>query len=527
MFSKFIYDTSFSSPALADLDGDGRLEVIVGADMDIGNGANNPPINLAPGGILWVFRADGTTLPGFPRNISDQVLWSSPAIADLNNDGSLDIVIGTGENWAGKGRWLYAVDRFGNALPGWPVSMPGATMGSPAIADLDGDGRLDVVEQSSDGSISYITRDGAVWKRWCARSQNQGCVPIAFDGQPSIGDINGDGTLDVVSLTEADLQVWSGKTGALEFTNPLPFWWAPGSQPTIASYGGDTYVVVVRTEEGNGNPGDRAVGDQQVTRVFRTGHAAGQLPWPMFRNNLRRTGTVLDEIPPTIGGGLTQPSSARTLMRIDWSGRDNETGVAGFDVDTRQDGQGWTAYVRHGGGHGRAGVTVAGARNLYGLPGHTYSVRARSWDAAGNVSAWRTLGSISIASGAQRSQPFRGAYAGSVFGPVSAISSPPVAGPSFPGALGRGHRGVARRRRLRARRVRRHPRVRRRAGAAGSRVLARVGHHPRHRARPLRWRRPRARRLRRPAPLRRFGPAARRGPVLERLGHRTRGRAHA
>ena len=88
-------------PALADLDGDGSLEVIVGADMDFGNGANNPPINLAPGGILWVFRSNGADFPGWPRHVSNEVLWSSPAVADLNNDGSLDIVIGTGENFGG------------------------------------------------------------------------------------------------------------------------------------------------------------------------------------------------------------------------------------------------------------------------------------------------------------------------------------------------------------------------------------------------------------------------------------------
>ena len=118
LFANRIYDTSLSTPALADLDGDGRLEVIVGADMDEGNGANLPPYNLAPGGFLWAWHSDGTQVAGFPRHLSDQVIWSSPSVADLNGDGSLDIVVGTGENWPNRGHTLFAVDRNGNNAAG-------------------------------------------------------------------------------------------------------------------------------------------------------------------------------------------------------------------------------------------------------------------------------------------------------------------------------------------------------------------------------------------------------------------------
>ena len=438
LFSHFIYDTSWSSPALADLYGDGKLEVIVGADMDIGNGANFPPYNLPPGGYLWVFHNDGSVAAGFPRHLSDQVIWSSPSIIDLDRDGKLDIVVGTGENWPNKGYQLFAVDRNGNALPGWSnVAMPGPTMGSPAIADLDGDGRLDVVEQSGDGSISYVAANGVRWKSWCNRSANQACQPVALDGQPSIGDINGDGVQDVVTVTEADLRVFSGATGALEYQNALPFWWSPGMQPTIVSYGGDTYIVIVRTEEAT-HDALRNVGDQQVTSVFRTGHAAGALPWPMFRNNLKRTGTFDDSIPPTVSSGLTAAPSGTTQLRIDYSGSDGETGVSGFDIDVREDSQPWVRYMTRGGASGGAGATVSGSRNLFTVAGHDYAVRVRSWDRAGNVSAFNFPALVTVGSGATRPQPFRTAYAGSVYGAVAGISSLPAAGPALPGGLGRG-----------------------------------------------------------------------------------------
>jgi hypothetical protein len=437
LWSRFIYDTSFSTPALADLDRDGKLEVIVGADMDIGNAANLPPINLPPGGILWVFRRDGSNAAGFPRHLSNQVLWSSPSVVDLDKDGYLDIVIGTGENFPNVGNQVFAVNRFGNALPGWPVFTPGPTMGSPAIADLDNDNRLDVVAQSGDGSISTIAKDGFRWQAWCNRSFG-GCGPGALDGGPSVGDVDGDGVQEIVAFTEANLRIFSGLPGhALEAEAFIPYAWAPGSHPTLFRYNNDTYIVVTVTVDANHNQ-RRDVGDVQTTAIWRTGNGGGALAWPMFHNNLKRTGTYDDTVAPTAGGSFGRPDSSRTLMRVDWSGRDNETGIAAFDVDIRQDSRRWVRFVNHAGGRGAAGQTVNGAKNVYGQPGHSFSARVRSQDVAGNRSAWQDLGTVSIQSGATRSQPFRAAYAGTVFGPVNAVSSPPVDGPSFPGALARG-----------------------------------------------------------------------------------------
>ncbi|MCB9557039.1 MAG: VCBS repeat-containing protein [Deltaproteobacteria bacterium] len=138
-----------STVALADLDGDKKLEIIVPA-MDA---------------KLYVWRADGSTQTGFPVELVDPTgnnegkkrktrIVSSPAIGDINGDGMLDIVIGSNETIGSSGP-LHAVHGDGNAhaggpfLEGWPVrvfsisSLPFIGEGlpnSPALVDVNGDG---------------------------------------------------------------------------------------------------------------------------------------------------------------------------------------------------------------------------------------------------------------------------------------------------------------------------------------------------------------------------------------------------
>jgi hypothetical protein len=152
----------YASPALADLDGDGRLDVVFGAADQ----------------RIYAVRGDGTSLPGWPvlarsGDYAAKIL-SSPAIGDLNGDGRPDVVEGTAEAYGSTpnttGR-VYAFDGRGRALPGWPVaptalsadSIPLAGQGvpdSPSLADVDGDGRDEVAVSAFTGQPDLFRGDG-------------------------------------------------------------------------------------------------------------------------------------------------------------------------------------------------------------------------------------------------------------------------------------------------------------------------------------------------------------------------------
>src|SRR2546429_458892 len=83
--------------------------------------------------------------PGFATVDPPTVYLSSPAVADLDGDAFDDVVA------ASFDRLIYAVDRNGNDLRGWPFHTVDTTWSSPALADIDGNGRLSVVIGSDFG----------------------------------------------------------------------------------------------------------------------------------------------------------------------------------------------------------------------------------------------------------------------------------------------------------------------------------------------------------------------------------------
>lgn len=139
-------DTRFhGSPAVGDVDGDGWDEIVIaGYDHNAGtkNGFN---------GGVFLFDRYGGLRPGWPVLI-DEAFVATPALADFDHDGTLEILI---PSW--QSRKLHLLWHDGFDLPGWPVQITGflRPRSQPLIADIDGDGGLDAIMILNGQSVQY------------------------------------------------------------------------------------------------------------------------------------------------------------------------------------------------------------------------------------------------------------------------------------------------------------------------------------------------------------------------------------
>lgn len=288
LWRRYLEDTLWSTPVVTDIDGDGSKEVVLGGDIWAGN-----PLGVPEGGLVWVLRDDGSTYPGYPRSVPGQTVWSSPAVVDLDADGQLDVVVGTGRNWPDPaGRRLDAFTaRTGQDLPGWPIAVDGRVVASPAIGDLDGDGSLDVSVASDHGWVSAYAADGRRLWQACNGPVPEACVPgYSTEGGTSIADVDADGQQEVVSTLDRDVRVFDGATGTVEASYRMPTTaFATGTTPSIAEVGGRTLIAsasIARPQPGFG----LRVGDVTKVFLFSTGRPLCRADWPQFHRDAEHTG---------------------------------------------------------------------------------------------------------------------------------------------------------------------------------------------------------------------------------------------
>ncbi|MGY0794064.1 SwmB domain-containing protein, partial [Azospirillum argentinense] len=185
--------TTMSTPAFADLDGDGDLDVLVGSNS---------------GSLLFLRNIGTATAPSFtleatnPFGLSTFIPLASPSIADLDGDGDLDILVGSqgGDTLFYRNVGTATAPSF--TLVGTNPFGLGNSGGqaSPTMVDIDGDGDLDILVGNIIGdTVVYRNVGTATAPSFTLVGTNPfGLSNAGMMGAPSIVDIDGDGDLDAL-----------------------------------------------------------------------------------------------------------------------------------------------------------------------------------------------------------------------------------------------------------------------------------------------------------------------------------------
>jgi Ca2+-binding RTX toxin-like protein len=189
-----------SAPSLADIDGDGDLDAVLGGSD----------------GTLRYFENTGTAaLPAYterfgaanPFNGIDVGTDSTPSFADVNGDGTLDLVVGAADGTlsyyqnTGTATAPVYVQQTSAANPFNGIDV--GTESAPSFADVNGDGKPDLLVGAADGTLSYYQNTGTATVPVYVQQSGAGSNPfngivVGTESAPSFADVNGDGKLDLL-----------------------------------------------------------------------------------------------------------------------------------------------------------------------------------------------------------------------------------------------------------------------------------------------------------------------------------------
>jgi PQQ enzyme repeat len=200
---QFSADSVFSTAAVGDLYGTGHDDFVSGGASSAGFALGT---HYSNGGHVRIYNDHGGLV--CEANTTEEV-DSSPAIGAFLADGAYGIATGTGSFFGGGDEDTVKVfDTQCN--PVWSDKLDGTTGGSPALADVQGNGRTAVVEGTDirTGSGTVYALDAAtgatIW---------QTNVIGAVIGSVTTADLTGSGPQDVIVPTDRGIEILDGPTG--------------------------------------------------------------------------------------------------------------------------------------------------------------------------------------------------------------------------------------------------------------------------------------------------------------------------
>lgn len=329
--SGYAYGIFNDNAAVGDLDGDGFGELVVPSDVHYicayERSGTQIPANPIYGGKGWgkvgvwespeiELRGWGTcdTSDGRAERYRANFAHGPAAIADMDGDGSME-VIATGNvydcgygNYPSRytGVFIFNPDRSryqkgafdwrtGPVDTGAPLSEDYSLIENaqpnPVIADLDGDGNLEILFASYDGRMHAFWLDKNEHGSWPFSVNHPGEGLYRFASEPTVADLNADGKAEVIFASW--VEKGSGATGKLHILNylgeplheinlPPAFsgnWNGAMAAPTLADIDGDADLEVVLNTAHSG-----------LVAYDLPGTAGANISWGTGRGNYWRDG---------------------------------------------------------------------------------------------------------------------------------------------------------------------------------------------------------------------------------------------
>ena len=224
---------AFAKPTLADIDGDGDLDAFVGENE--GNtlfyrntgSATNPVFDASTTNPFGLTKVDGLAAPTF---------------ADIDDDGDLDAFVGNGD-----GNTLFYRNTGSASNPVFAAPTTNAfgltnvgLYAIPTLADIDGDGDLDVFVGNNNGNTLFYRNTGSATNPvFAALTTNPfGLTNVGSSSAPTFADIDGDGDLDAfVGNNDGNTLFFENQPISTPVNNP------PTANNDTATIGEDTSVA--------------------------------------------------------------------------------------------------------------------------------------------------------------------------------------------------------------------------------------------------------------------------------------------
>ena len=257
-----------SCPAAADIDGDGRVEIVIGTDSGKVYALN------ASGGILWEVDT-GSAAPE----------WAIPSpVVFADSAGRTCIAI------ASHAGYFLCLDSHGDLL--WEQPVRGPVAATISVGDLDTDGRADLFVVTELGVLYRFNEDGGVL--WDIDTQGRSLAPGA------IVDLDGDGALEYILTTQQGNLLVFDTAGQVIFNHQFDH-----RTINVTAAFGD----IVRERPGL----EFAITGGESGQLFCFGvpaPAGSLMQWPAYRGNNHMTGAWF---------GLTGSDKVRmTPENLDW-----------------------------------------------------------------------------------------------------------------------------------------------------------------------------------------------------------------